>query len=64
MITRRKWGAKLLLIIAIVLVFDSIGTVAEIGLRGLFSLLEWTAGGSYIVMFVIANCELFGFYDE
>lgn len=55
MISKKKWAGKLMLIIAIVLVFDSIGTVAAIGPRGLLSILEWTAGSGYIALFVYQN---------
>ena len=55
MITKKKWFGKLMLIVSIVLIFDSIGTIAEIGPRGLLSILEWTAGSGYIAVFMYMN---------
>ena len=57
MITKKKGLVKIMLVIAFVLVFDSIGTIAEIGLRGLISFLEWMIGGGYILAFFYANWE-------
>ena len=58
MITKKKRLVKIMLVISFVLVFDSIGTIAEIGPRGLLSFAEWMIGGSYLLAFFYANWDL------